>query len=84
MLTFLLQLLNAFIYPVEILTDSMQRWMLPLNPMYYFLEIVRLPIYEGVLPSVDLMVPGCLISFASFMIGWFVFTWKANELTYRT
>ena len=76
--------LTPIIYPAEILPEPFQQWILTLNPMYYFIEIFRQPVYDGMMPSGRLLILGSIIAVTTLVIGWIVFTWKANELTYRT
>lgn len=76
--------LTPIIYPNDIIPDALRLWVLNLNPMYYFVELVRYPIYNGTLPPLNLLIPGLIISVVTLALGWMVFTWKANELTYRT
>jgi ABC-type polysaccharide/polyol phosphate export permease len=76
--------LTPIIYPAEIIPLSYQQWMLKLNPMYYFIEIMRQPVYDGTIPSMQLLAIGGMIAIITLVVGWLVFTWKANELTYRT
>lgn len=76
--------LTPVIYPAEIIPESYRPWLFTLNPMYYFIEIFRQPIYAGSLPAGRMVLVAGLIAAVVFVIGWLVFTWKANELTYRT
>jgi ABC-type polysaccharide/polyol phosphate export permease len=76
--------LTPVIYPAEIIPLQYQRWLFNLNPMYYFIEIIRQPIYDGKIPSNHMLLIGSLIAIVTLVTGWLVFTWKANELTYRT
>lgn len=76
--------LTPIIYPAEIIPEVYRRWILAFNPMYYLVELIRQPIYDGHVPSGDVLGIGIGISFSALIIGWLVFTWKANEFTYRT
>jgi ABC-2 type transport system permease protein len=76
--------LTPIIYPAEIIPLAYQQWMLKLNPMYYFIEIMRQPVYDGRIPSLHFLAIGGFIAIITLVVGWLVFTWKANELTYRT
>lgn len=76
--------LTPIIYPVEILPEPYRYWLLHLNPMYYLIQIFRQPIYDGVFPSWEVLSIGASISFSTLIIGWFVFSSKADEFTYRT
>jgi len=74
--------LTPIIYPLSVLPPLVARFVL-LNPMYTFLELFRAPIYQGQLPAAQVLALGVLWSFASLMIGWWVFTRKADEFAYR-
>ncbi len=76
--------LTPIIYPIDIIPPGLKTWVTILNPMYYYIEIVRQPIYEGVIPSPQLITTASIIAIVTLILGWTVFTWKANELTYRT
>lgn len=76
--------LTPIIYPADIIPEAYRRWILEFNPMYYLVEMIRQPIYDGRIPSGDTLAISIGISFAALIIGWLVFTWKANEFTYRT
>ncbi len=75
--------LTPIIYPADIIPLPYRQWLLALNPMYYFVEIFRQPIYDGRLPSWQLLSTGTGIAIFSLFLGWIVFTWQANEFTYR-
>jgi len=74
--------LQPIMYPIEIIPASRQ-WLFKLNPMYYFLSVFRAPIYEGRLAPARDIAMAALISVITFVIGWWIFTKKAEELAYR-
>lgn len=76
--------LTPIIYPAEIIPEVYRRWILVFNPMYYLVEMIRQPIYDGHIPSVNMLAISIGVSFIALIIGWLVFNWKANEFTYRT
>jgi len=76
--------LTPIIYPKEIVPEVIRNWVFPLNPLYYFVELIRQPIYEGTLPSAHILIISLVIALVTLVVGWLVFSWKANELTYRT
>jgi ABC-2 type transport system permease protein len=76
--------LTPIIYPVDILSESYRHIMLSLNPMYYFVTIFRQPIYDGILPNASMLITAILVSLLTFILGWVVFTWKANDFTYHS
>ena len=74
--------LTPIIYPKEILASRFS-WALTLNPMYYMIEIVRAPIYEGRLPDAGTLLGTVVLAFGSLLVGAWVFTKRADELAYR-
>lgn len=75
--------LTPIIYPKEIIPDSLQ-WLFYLNPMYYFLEMFRLPIYAASLPALETLLPAAALAVSVLALGWWVFTRNADGLAYRT
>lgn len=76
--------LTPIIYPAEIIPLPYRNVILVFNPMYYIVEIFRQPIYEGIIPSLSLLITSAAIALFVLVLGWLIFTWKANEFTYRT
>jgi ABC-type polysaccharide/polyol phosphate export permease len=74
--------LSPIIFPIEIIPDQWL-WLVRLNPMYYLISFFRAFIYEGRFPSLDEYLICGGIAFAMLLIGWLVFTRKADELAYR-
>jgi ABC-type polysaccharide/polyol phosphate export permease len=75
--------LTPIIYPADIIPEGYRAWLVGLNPMYYLVEIVRAPIYQGVLPEGNVLLIGVGIALGALALGWISFTSKVNELTYR-
>jgi len=76
--------LTPVIYPAEIIPAAYRTWLFSLNPMYYLIQIFRLPIYEGILPPWPTLVAGTGIALFTLFLGWVFFSSKADEFTYRT
>ena len=76
--------MTPIIYPVDIIPQGLHFFVQVFNPMYYFVEIMRYPIYNGTLPDLTTLTIGGIVAIFTLVVGWIVFTWKANELTYRT
>lgn len=74
--------LTPIMYPADILPEKYRFWLLHLNPMYYMIEMFRVPIYEGVLPTADVLIPGILIALATLLVGWVYFANRADEFAY--
>ncbi len=76
--------LTPIIYPVGVIPEAYRDWLLYLNPMYYLIEIFRQPLYDGVFPAWPMLAIGASVSFLMLIVGWLVFSSKADEFTYRT
>jgi ABC-type polysaccharide/polyol phosphate export permease len=75
--------LTPIIYPESILPPVYRVWIARLNPMYHLVLLFRKPIYEGAIPSIaEIVIPAC-ISVAVLIIGWMIFTKRADEFAYR-
>lgn len=74
--------LSPIIYPLSILPEQYLPFV-KLNPMYYFLQLFRQPIYDGTIPEVGLVWRAALIALVALMVGWWFFTKKADEFAYR-
>jgi ABC-type polysaccharide/polyol phosphate export permease len=67
-----LMYLTPIIYPLSIVPERF-RWLIKLNPLVYVVEVVRDPIYYGIVPSPATMAVATVISLGSLAIGWIVF-----------
>jgi len=74
--------LTPIMYPADILPKAYRFWILHLNPMYYLISMFRAPIYDGVLPSADILIPAVLISLVTLLVGWVYFSNKADSFAY--
>lgn len=75
--------LSPVIYPEKILPESYRLWISRLNPMYHLIRFFRAPIYDGRVPDLTEFLISGGIAVATLVIGWLVFTWKADEFAYR-
>ena len=67
-----LMYLTPIIYPISIVPDRF-RWLVKLNPLVYIVEIVRDPIYYGILPARTTLQLATVIAFGTLAIGWMIF-----------
>jgi len=74
--------LTPIIYPETVLPAKYQLF-LHLNPMYYLVKLWRLPLYDGRWPTWGEFWPAALISIVMLLVGWFFFTSKSDEFSYR-
>jgi ABC-2 type transport system permease protein len=76
-----LMYLTPIFYPLEII-PSPYRVLIQLNPMYHLIESFRVPIYRGILPSVEHLTYGGLSAVVAIIIGWWFFSRSAERLAY--
>jgi homopolymeric O-antigen transport system permease protein len=74
--------LTPVIYPIEIIPET-YRWLLLLNPMYYFVELFRVPIQYGRLPDLSTALASLAIALVTLAGGLWFFLSKADDLVYR-
>jgi ABC-type polysaccharide/polyol phosphate export permease len=74
--------LTPVIYPENIIPVAMQPF-LRLNPLYYLVNIYRIPFYDGRLPVWSEFWPAMAWSLGILVLGWILFTSKADEFAYR-
>jgi ABC-type polysaccharide/polyol phosphate export permease len=74
--------LSPVIYMKEFLPED-YAWIVQLNPMYYLINLFRAPIYDGRVPSLQEFLVSGAIAVVTLLIGWFVFSQKADEFAYR-
>jgi ABC-type polysaccharide/polyol phosphate export permease len=78
-----LMYLTPIFYPSSIIPERYAPWF-ALNPIYYFVEIFRAPIFQGTLPEGYVLARAALIALAALVGGWWFFTRKSDEFAYRT
>jgi ABC-2 type transport system permease protein len=74
--------LTPIMYPSDILPDAYRTWLLYFNPMYYLILMFRVPIYDGVLPSLPLSLIGTGLALVTLLVGWIYFSRQADRLAY--
>ena len=74
--------LTPIMYPSDILPDAYRTLLLYFNPMYYLILMFRVPIYDGVLPSLPLSLIGAGIALVTLLVGWIYFSRQADRLAY--
>jgi ABC-2 type transport system permease protein len=73
--------LTPIMYPADILPEAIRKLQL-LNPMYYLILLFRVPIYDGVLPSLPLILAATGISALTLAIGWIYFSYQTDKFSY--
>jgi len=74
--------LTPVIYPEEIIPAQFLT-IYRINPMYWMLKMFRLPVYEGVIPSMQDLWPALAWSVGMLIVGWLFFTSRSDEYAYR-
>jgi ABC-2 type transport system permease protein len=74
--------LSPIIYKEE-MVPAKYTWLLHLNPMYYLINLFRTPVYAGVMPGLGEFLIAGIIASVTILVGWFVFSQKADEFAYR-
>ena len=67
-----LMYLTPIIWPLKIVPPKFQS-VVHANPLYYLVEIVRIPLHAGIVPSARLLTVGIILAVASFLFGWLTF-----------
>ena len=75
--------LTPILYPSDILPNAYRKWLLYFNPMYYQVLMFRVPLYDGVLPSLPLIIIGIGIALTTLVIGWVYFSYQADKFAYQ-
>jgi homopolymeric O-antigen transport system permease protein len=70
------------LYPESVIPERW-RWLLTLNPMTHLLETFRRPIYLGELPPARTLALATAAALLSLLLGWWVYTRKADDLVTR-
>lgn len=67
-----LMYMTPIVYPISII-PMRWRWIIQLNPLVYIVEIVRDPIYYGIIPSPATLTIAVSVALAAVVLGWIVF-----------
>jgi len=76
-----LMFLTPIFYPASIVPDRYLP-ILRLNPMYYFVECFRMPIYDGRIASAEMVAFAALAAIAALVGGWWLFSRNQNAFVY--
>jgi ABC-2 type transport system permease protein len=60
------------------------RFALWLNPMYYLIQTIRRPIYDGLLPEAKFFLPSAAIALALLLAGWVYFCRHADQYAFES
>ena len=74
--------LTPIMYPENVLPKKIQTLMV-LNPIYDVVKVFREVIYDGHLPSLHAFLAAIISTTAFLLLGWWFFTQKADQISYR-
>lgn len=75
--------LTPIIYPETILPVTYRFWILHLNPMYYMIKLFRDPVYNGIVPSMHILLASIAIAAFTLLAGWVYFSKQADSFAYK-
>jgi ABC-2 type transport system permease protein len=73
--------LTPIIYPLTALPDEYRRFLV-LNPMTHLVEAFRTPIYQGAIPSWNVLITSTVAGFGTLLIGAFIFRRYSDRVAY--
>jgi ABC-type polysaccharide/polyol phosphate export permease len=73
--------LTPVMYPVEMVPPE-YRGVVDANPMTYFVEAFRAPIYGGTLPDAGVLLGATAFAIVSVVLGWLVFEHYTDRIAY--
>jgi|SRR6266496_4694749 len=74
--------LTPIIYPREVFAPRFA-WILDLNPMVPMVELLRRPLFTGVLPDLQTLALASLWAGVALLVGGWVFARESHEFAYR-
>lgn len=77
-----LYFMTPIIYPVSAVPEQ-YRWVFAWNPMFYFVELFRSPIYSNQMPSISSLNFCIAAAVCSMIIGLFVFKVNDKKIIFR-
>jgi ABC-2 type transport system permease protein len=74
--------LTPILYPMDAIPVALRPlWLL--NPMYHLVNIFRLPLYYGTIPSLPEMLVSAAIAIVTLVFSAWIFARRSNEFAYR-
>ncbi|MBN1667531.1 MAG: ABC transporter permease [Anaerolineales bacterium] len=74
--------LTPIIYPLSIVPERFLPFFY-LNPLVLYLGLFREILYEARVPSIESLISATLVAAVTFVVGWWLFTKRADEFAYR-
>lgn len=77
-----LYFLTPIMYPISAVSPKLAGW-LYFNPMIYFVEMFRYPLYQAQWPPLQIVSVAIFLATITFLIGNFVFRSRQNDFVFR-
>ncbi|MCB2202856.1 ABC transporter permease [bacterium] len=75
--------LTPIIIPLATYREILDGLLLYINPFYYVINLFRILIIDGFVPHLQTWVAVSVVSFVPLIVGWIVFTKKADSIAYH-
>jgi ABC-2 type transport system permease protein len=75
--------LTPIIMPLEFYREILNGLLLYINPFYYIVNLFRILMLDGFVPHLQTWIATGVSSFGILIIGWIVFTMKADDFAYN-
>jgi ABC-2 type transport system permease protein len=69
---------TPIIYPLKMVPERFKIFF-KLNPMYYVISCFKMPLYNGVIPDMNILLISFLSSVIVFVFGWWLFNKLENN-----
>ncbi|MCX7973242.1 MAG: ABC transporter permease [Candidatus Aminicenantes bacterium] len=73
---------TPIIYSINFLPEKF-RWLMYLNPFYYFVELLRYPVYYLSFPPIKIFGPVVGLTVAAFLLGLFIFKHREKYFVFH-
>ena len=73
--------LTPIIYPLTALPEQYRQFLV-LNPMTHLVEAFRTPIYQGAIPSANVLITSTVAGIGTLVIGWLIFERYSDRVAY--
>lgn len=75
--------LSPIIMPLEFYRQILNGILLYINPFYYIVNLFRILVFDGFIPHFQTWGATAVVSFGALIIGWILFTKKADSFAYH-
>jgi len=85
-ITILLQIFFFFtpvVYKIDSLGNGVVAKLMGLNPLNFFIQLMRLPIVDHIFPSLSIIAVTVMLSFSSLLLGIYIFNKSEINIIYR-